>query len=114
MFLLNKVNQVRVTIWGEGNVTMSAMIKYISKKHGIYLSMVSLDGIYMGATVWRQDKLLVLLFYNGVTNKHMKQAHSKPLIQTVISLQNSASRFSKVHCQQCGRQKRSLASPDAP
>ena len=93
---------------------MSTMIKYISKKHGIYLSMVSLDGVYMGATVWGQDKLLVLLFYSGVPNKHVKQAHSKPLVQSVINLQNGAPRFSRVHCQQCGGQKRSLASSDAP
>lgn len=78
--------------------------------------MVSLDGVYMGATVWRQDKLLVLLllFYSGVPNEHVKQAHSKPLAQRVINLQNGAPRFSRFHCQQCGRQKRSLASPDAP
>ena len=47
----------------------------------MYLSMVSLDGVYMGATVWRQDKLFILLFYSGVPNGHVKQAHSKPLVQ---------------------------------
>ena len=69
---------------------------------------------FICATVWSHDKLLVLLFYSGAPNKHVKQAHSKPLVQTIINLQNSASRFSRVHCQQCGRQKRSLSSPDAP
>lgn len=43
--------------------------------------MVSLDGVYMGANVWRQDNLLVLLFYSGVPNEHVKQAHSKTLAQ---------------------------------
>ena len=63
--------------------------------------MVSLGGVYMGATVWRQDKLLVLLFYSGVPNEHVKYAHSKTLVQTVINLHNSAPKFSRVHCQQC-------------
>jgi hypothetical protein len=43
--------------------------------------MVSLDGVYMGANVWRQDKLLVLLFYSGVPNEHVKQANSKTPVQ---------------------------------
>jgi len=41
--------------------------------------MVSSDGVYKGATVWRQDKLLVLLFYSGVPNEHMKHATVKHL-----------------------------------
>ena len=61
--------------------------------------MLSLDGVYMGATVWRQDKILVL-FYSGVLSEHVKKAHSKPLVQTVINLQNSAPSFSRVHRQQ--------------
>jgi hypothetical protein len=35
----------------------------------------------MGANIWTQDKLLVLLFYSGVPNEHVKQAHGKTLVQ---------------------------------
>ena len=97
MFLLNKVNQVRVTIWKGGQMWQCQqwLHTFQKQKHGLYLSMVSLDGVYMGATVWRQDKLLVLLFYSGVRNEHVKQTHSKTLVQTVINLHNSSPRFSR-------------------
>jgi hypothetical protein len=49
---------------------------------------------------------MLVLFYSGVPSDDVKRAHSKPLVQTVINLQNSAPSFS--------RQKRSLASLDAP
>ena len=75
------------------NVTMSTTITYISKKHGIYLSLLSLDGVYMGATVWRQDKVwfccFTVVYQMNMWNKHTAKHLYKQLTTFIIVPQGS-------------------------